>query len=348
MPAVITAIAHHVPSKILGNAELAARLGLTDEWIVKRTGIRERRVSEEGGTSELIVPAASECLERAGIPAAAVDCVIVATITPDHLTPATAVTVIRQLGATKAWGFDLSAACSGFLYGLVTASKLIEGVAARRVLVCGADRMSCITDPDDRRTAVLLADGAGVALLERGDDRDVGLVDQLFRVDARGEQDVIVVAGGSAMPATAETVADRKHCLFISGQPVFRAAVEGLSAITAELMGRHRLTPDDLGWFVPHQANIRILEAVAERLHIPLSKVMINVDRYGNTSAATIPIALSEWSQAGRLRPGDKVVMCSVGAGYTFGAVYLIWGGASPTAGLIRQSRSTASIGRLS
>jgi 3-oxoacyl-[acyl-carrier-protein] synthase-3 len=325
MPAVIAAIAHHVPHRVRDNAELAARLGVTEDWIVGRTGIRERRIAESGGTSELVVPAAEECLRRAGVSPADVDCVIVGTITPDHSTPATAVTVIRRLGASRAWGFDLSAACSGFLYGLVTAAKLVDAGAARRVLVAGADRMSCITDPDDRRTAVLLGDGAGVALVEAGDDPDLGLCDFSLTVDAQGADDVLVPAGGSALPATRETVAARKHCLFIAGPPVFRAAVQGLSAITAELMARNRLTPADLDWFVPHQANLRILEAVADRLAIPRDKMVVNVDRYGNTSAATIPIALSEWWRAGRLRRGDRLIMCSIGAGYTFGAVYLRW-----------------------
>jgi 3-oxoacyl-[acyl-carrier-protein] synthase-3 len=330
MIALISAVAHFVPPFALQNPELAARLGVTEDWIVERTGIQERRIAQPGGTSDLILPAAEECLRRAHLVATDVDCVIVATITPDHLTPATAVTVIGRLGATRAWGFDLSAACSGFLYGLVTAASLVETGTARRVLVCGADRMSCVTDPDDRRTAVLLGDGAGVALVERGEDPTLGLLDHLLRVDANGEQDVVIPAGGSVLPATTETVRYRKHCLSVAGQPVFAAAVEGLTAITAELMGRNSLSIGDVDWFVPHQANLRILEVVADRLRVPFEKVVVNVDRYGNTSAATIPIALSEWQQAGRLRKGDRVVLCSIGAGYTLGAVYLRWSANSP------------------
>jgi len=330
MSAVISAVAHFVPPAVLRNAELAARLAVAEEWIVERTGIHERHIAGAGATSDLIVPAAEKCLRLANVSAADIDCVLVATITPDHLTPATAVTVIGRLGATNAWGFDLSAACSGFLYGLVTAASLVQTGAARRVLVCGADRMSCITNPDDRRTAVLLGDGAGVALVERGDDSALGLLDHLLRVDATGEQDVIVPAGGSALPATAETVRQRRHCLYVAGQSVFTAAVEGLSAITAELMARNGLTAEDIDWLVPHQANLRILEAVADRLRVPREKVVVNVDRYGNTSAATIPIALAEWWQSGRLREGDRIVMCSIGAGYTLAAVYLRWSAASP------------------
>jgi 3-oxoacyl-[acyl-carrier-protein] synthase-3 len=330
MSALISAVGHFVPPTVLSNSELASRLGVTEDWIIERTGIRERRIAERGGTSDLNIPAAEECLRRAGVPATGVDCVIVGTITPDHLTPATAVTVIRRLGALNAWGFDLSAACSGFLYGLVTAASLVESGMARRVLVCGADRMTCIGDPDDRRTAVLLGDGAGVALVERGPESALGLVDHLLRVDASGEKDVIVPAGGSVLPATADTVRQRQHCLSVAGRPVATAAVEGLSAITAELMARNGLTAQDVDWVVPHQANIRILEAMADRLRVPWEKVAVNVDRYGNTSAATIPIALSEWWQAGRLRRGDKIILSSIGAGYALGAVYLRWTASSP------------------
>jgi 3-oxoacyl-[acyl-carrier-protein] synthase-3 len=325
MAAAITAVAHHVPPGTVTNAVLAARLGVTEGWIIDRTGIRERRAAAGGATSDLVVPAARECLRRAGVAAADVDCVIVGTITPDHPTPATAVTVIRHLGATRAWGFDLSAACSGFLYGLVVAAQMVETGAAGRVLVAGADRMSSMTDPDDRRTAILLGDGAGVALVERSRDPALGLRDHILTVDPRGEDEIVVPAGGSALPTTSETAAARKHCLYISGPPVFRAAVEGLTVITADLMARNRLGPADVDWFVPHQANLRIITAVAERVGVPMGRVVVNVDRYGNTSAATIPIALSEWYAAGRLRPGDRVLACSIGAGYTFGAVYLTW-----------------------
>jgi 3-oxoacyl-[acyl-carrier-protein] synthase III len=324
MRAAITAIAHNVPPQVRTNAEVAVRLGVDEAWIEDRTGIRERRVLTDGGTSDLILPAAEECLRRAGGPAD-VDCVLVPTITPDHLTPSTAATVIRRLGLTSAWGYDLSAACSGFLYGLVTAAKLVESGAARRVLVCAADRMSCVTNPADRYTAILLGDGAGVALVEPTQDATVGLIDFLFRVDPAGECEVVIPAGGSRLPASAETVRDGKHCLFMSGPPVFRAAVAGMSAIASELLARQGLSVSDLDWFVPHQANGRILEAVADRLGVPPDRCAVNVDRYGNTSAATIPIVLSEWWQAGRLRPGSKILMCSFGAGYTIGAVYLKW-----------------------
>lgn len=324
MRAAITAIAHFVPPQVRTSAEVAATLGVDEQWIAERTGIRERRILTEGGTSDLIIPAAEECLRRAGGPAA-VDCVLVATITPDHVTPSTAATVIGRLELTGAWGYDLSAACSGFLYGLVTAAKLVEAGAARRVLVCAADRMSCVTDPTDRRTAVLLGDGAGVALVEPTSDPAAGLIDFVFRIDPAGICEVVVPAGGSRLPASEETVRKGQHFLFMSGPPVFKAAVAGMSAVAAELLARQGMTADELDWFVPHQANARILEAVAQRLDVPRDRCAINVDRYGNTSAATIPIVLSEWWHAGRLQPGHKILMCSFGAGYTIGAVYLKW-----------------------
>jgi 3-oxoacyl-[acyl-carrier-protein] synthase-3 len=330
MSPVIAAVAHYVPPTVVRNAELATRLGVSEDWIVERTGIRERRILEHGATSDLIVPAAEECLRRAGLSAADIDCVLVATITPDYPTPATAAMVIARLGARRAWGFDLSAACSGFLYGLVVAAQLVQTGAARRVLVAGADRMSCITDPNDRRTAVLLGDGAGVAVVECGDDPAVGLQDFVLRLDPKGVNEVLVPAGGSRLPATADTVAARKHCLFLAGPRVFKAAVEGLSGVAAELMARNRLTPADVDWFFPHQANLRILEAVADRLALPRNRMAVNVERFGNTSAATIPIVLSEWHQAGRLKRGDRLVMFSIGAGYTFGAVYFVWAAAPP------------------
>jgi 3-oxoacyl-[acyl-carrier-protein] synthase III len=324
--AEITAVAHFTPPHVRTNAELSLRLGVDEAWITQRTGIRERRIAVDASTSDLIVPAAEECLRRARVEPTSLDCVLVATITPDHLTPATAVTVIRRLGAVNAWGYDLSAACCGFLYGLATAAKLIEAGAARRILVCGADRMSCITDPDDRRTAGLLGDGAGVALIEPARSPTVGVVDFLFRVDPTGEDEVVVAAGGSRLPTSPETLRDRKHFLVLSGPPVFRAAVCGMSTITAELLLRQGLTIDQLDWFILHQANLRILEAVASRLGIPLDKLAVNVDRFGNTSAATIPIVLSEWWEADRLSAGSRIILCSFGAGYTLGAAYVVWG----------------------
>jgi 3-oxoacyl-[acyl-carrier-protein] synthase III len=325
MRATISAIAHYVPPDIYPNAWYEERLGIADEWIRQRSGIVERRIATSGATSDLIVPAARECLEQRGLSAAQLDCIIVATITPDHVFPATAAIVQRKLGATKAWGFDLSAACCGFIYGLVTAAKLVETGSCRYVLVCGADKMSAITNFDDRNTAMLFGDGAGVALVERSEYAELGLHDHLFRMKGEGAGQVLMPAGGSLKPASLETVTKREHCLVMEGQSIFKAAIAEMADVSAELLRRNRLTTADIDWLVPHQANYRIIEAVARRLDLGMEKVMANVDRYGNTSAATIPVCLSEWQRKGLLWRGDRLLLTSFGAGFTIGGVYLRW-----------------------
>jgi 3-oxoacyl-[acyl-carrier-protein] synthase III len=319
----ISAIAHFVPERAITNAELKVVLGVPEDRILARTGIVERRVAPGASTSDLVMPAAEECLRRADIVASDVDCVIVATITPDHCTPSTASAVIHRLKAERAWGFDLSAACSGFVYGLITASGLIAAGAAKRVLLCGGDAMTSITDPSDYRTSVLIGDGAGVALIESGDST-CGVVDHVLRSEP-SDGDVIVPAGGSRLPASIETVTQKRHFLRIAGRPVFDAAVAGMAGVCRELMDRNNLSASDITWLTPHQANLRIIEEVAAQLRIPMDRVMVNVHRLGNTSAATIPVALSEWSQSGRVARGDRLLLCSVGAGYALGAVYLRW-----------------------
>lgn len=325
MPATVTALAHHVPAGVYDNAYFAERLNTTEEWILARTGIRERRVAEGGGVSELIVPAARQCLAARGIGPEELDCIMVATITPDYVFPATAAIVQHEIGATRAWGFDLSAACSGFVYGLVVAAKLVESGAARRLLLCGADRMTTLTNYEDRTTAVLFGDAAAVALVEQSEDPELGLRDHLCRMDGSGHSTLLMPAGGSTRPASAETVARREHSLVQDGPAVFRAAVGGMAESAGELMRRNCLCPQSIDWLVPHQANLRIIQSVGSRLRIPPEKVMANIDRYGNTTAATIPLCLSEWHQAGRLRQGDRMILVSFGAGYTMGAVYLRW-----------------------
>src|SRR5262245_53962915 len=325
MRATITALAHHVPPDILSN-EHYARLGVDDAWIRERTGIRERRFARDGGTSDLIVPAARACLERAGLSPKDVDCVLVATMTPDRLTPPTSALVQGKLGITGAWGFDLNAACCGFLNSLVTAASLVEAGAARRVLLCAADLMTRVADTEDPKTAPLFGDGAAVLLIEGTETPDVGVLDHVLRTDPAGELVLVIPAGGSARPASAETVARREHCLMMDGRTVFRAAVPGFVEVVKELLQRNSLTSEEVDWLVPHQANFRIIEAAADRLHFPMSKVMVNIDRFGNTSAATIPMCLAEWYDAGKLRSGDRLVLCSFGAGYMLGAVYVRWG----------------------
>ncbi len=323
--AAITATGYHVPPDVYPNAWFAARLETTDEWIRSRTGIEERRLAAGGGTSDLVVPAARQCLAARGIAPAAVDCIIVATMTPDRLCPSTAAVVQRKLGAVHAWGFDVAAACSGFVYALVTATKLVETGAAQRVLVCGADRMSSVIDPADRATAVLFGDGAGVVLVEAIEDAGVGLLDHVCHMDGEGEMRLYVPAGGSVEPATPQSVAARRHFVVQDGATVFRAAVVGMTDVIAELLKRNDLGVGDVACVVPHQANRRIIEAVAKRLELPLERVVINIDRYGNTVAGTIPIGLAEWHAAGRFAYGDAIVLAAFGAGFTSGSVYLRW-----------------------
>ncbi|PYN03775.1 MAG: 3-oxoacyl-ACP synthase [Candidatus Rokuibacteriota bacterium] len=323
--AAITATGHYVPPDVYSNAWFEQRLDTTDAWIRERTGITERRFAAEGGASDLALPAARRCLEMRGIKAAALDCIIVATMTPDRPIPSTAAILQAKLGATNAWGFDLAGACSGFVYALVTATKLVEGGAARRVLVCGADRMSSVIDPADRATAVLFGDGAGVVLVEESDSDEVGVFEHVCHMDGEGAAALYIPAGGSVAPASAESVALGRHFVVQDGATVFKAAVIGMAEVTEDLLKRAALKLEDVTWMVPHQANRRIIDAVAKRLGLPLERVVINLDRYGNTVAATIPLGLSEWHDAGRFAYGDRIVLASFGAGFTSGAIYLRW-----------------------
>ncbi len=325
MRAAITATGHYVPPDVYPNAWFEQRLHTTDEWIRSRTGIVERRLAAGGGTSDLAVPAARRCLDRRGLSPAAVDGLIVATMTPDRLCPSTAAAVQRKLGATSAWGFDLAAACSGFVYALVVAASLVESGAARRVLVCGADRMSSVVDPDDRATAVLFGDGAGAVLVEPVEDETVGILDHVCRMDGEGEPALHIPAGGSVEPASAASVARRAHYVVQDGPAVFKAAVVGMAEVTEALLKRNDLRLDDVAWLVPHQANRRIIEAVARRLGLGPERIIVNLERYGNTVAATIPIGLAEWDEQGRFAYGDRILVVAFGAGFTAGSVYLRW-----------------------
>jgi 3-oxoacyl-[acyl-carrier-protein] synthase-3 len=325
MRATITAIAHHVPEDVFDNHWFEERLDTTDEWIRTRTGIRERRFLKEGGVSDLMVPAAEKVLAQRGITAAEIDCIIVASVTPDRIFPSTACIVQRKIGATNAWGYDLAAACSGFLYSLITAAKMVESGAVRNVLVCSGDKMSAILDFQDRSTAVLFGDGAGAVLVEPSDDDSFGILDFILRMDGNGEQYLHQKAGGSLRPPTAETVANREHYVHQDGQPVFKAAVVGMADVSYDILERNHLTGDDVTWLVPHQANLRIIDATARRMGLAPEKVMVNIDRYGNTTAGTIPICLSELHEQGKVRRGDLLVLSSFGAGYTWGSVLLRW-----------------------
>jgi len=325
MRATISAIAHYVPDDVFDNHWFEQRIETSDEWIRTRTGIVERRFLKEGGVSDMLAPAAQKCLQRRGLTAADVDCIIVASVTPDRIFPSTAAIVQRKIGAANAWGFDLAAACSGFLNALVTASKLVESGAVKNVLLCSGDKMSAILDFDDRATSVLFGDGAGAVFIEQSDDDSVGLMDFILRMDGNGEPHLHQKAGGSLRPPTAETVANREHFVYQEGQTVFKSAVVGMADVSYEILERNGLTGNDVAWLVPHQANLRIIDATAKRMGLPSEKVMVNIDRYGNTTAGTIPICLSELYEQGKVHRGDYLVLSSFGAGYTWGAILLKW-----------------------
>ncbi|MCX7984800.1 MAG: ketoacyl-ACP synthase III [Bacteroidetes bacterium] len=323
--ATITAVAHYVPDKILSNKDLEKMVDTSDDWIVTRTGIRERRILEHGATSDMAVQAAQRVLANRGISAEELDLIIVATITSDMVFPATACLVQAKLGAWNAWAFDINAACSGFLYALSVGTRFVESGVHTKVLVIGADKMSSITDYTDRTTCILFGDAAAAVLLEPTDEKELGILDQKFYSDGRGAEFLHMKAGGSLRPASHETVEKRMHYLYQDGKSVFKVAVKGMSDVAVEIMERNKLTYKDIDWLVPHQANLRIVDATAERMGIDRSKVMINIEKYGNTTAATIPLCLSEWWHKGLLKRGHSVILAAFGAGYTWGAMYLKW-----------------------
>jgi 3-oxoacyl-[acyl-carrier-protein] synthase-3 len=325
MSATITSIAHYLPPDVYTNDFFSGYLDTTNEWIMTRTGIAERRFLKEGATSDLIVPAALECIQKRGIDKDEIDCILVATVTPDHNFPSTAALVQHKLGIKGCWGFDISAACSGFVFSLATAASLVNSGAAKKVLLCGADKMSSILNFDDRTQAVLFGDGAGVCIIEKSDDDTMGILDQLLFIDGKGGQFLHQKAGGSAKKASHETVENKEHYIYQDGQAVFKAAVVGMADVSSEIMRRNNLSSEDIDWLVPHQANLRIISATANRMGIGAEKVMINIDKYGNTTAGTIPICLSEWLGNGLLKEGENIVLSSFGAGFTWGAIYMKW-----------------------
>jgi 3-oxoacyl-[acyl-carrier-protein] synthase III len=323
--ATITAVASYVPDRVVTNAELAQRLDTSDEWIVTRTGIRERRMGAPGETTSIMgAEAVRRLMARRGLGPDDVDAIIVATATPDMLFPATACLIQDQLGLQRAWGFDLSAACSGFLYAMTIGAQLVATGAHDRVLVVGADLMSSIIDPLDRTTAVLFGDGAGAALLEPAED-GYGLLDFYHRVDGSGRNDLLMPAGGSLHPASAATVAGRQHFLKQNGKVVFKFAVSQMVESVNVLLQRNGLRPSDVALVIPHQANQRILDAVAERLCLPHERIASVLARYGNTTGATLPLALDAALQEGKIHRGDLIVFTAVGAGFTTGATLARW-----------------------
>ena len=324
--AKISSVGTYVPPRLLTNADLERMVETNNQWIVERTGIRERHVVDAGvATSDLAVEAARRCLQARGVDAAEVDCIIVGTVTPDMMFPATACLVQAKLGATKAWGFDLSAACSAFSYALQTGAKFVEIGAHTKVLVIGADTMSSITDYTDRSTCILFGDGAGCVLLEPCEGDEVGLVDFWHEVDGTGGPALNMPAGGSLHPASHETIDRREHYIRQDGQTVYKFAVRKMMEATERVLERNGITGNDLAAFIPHQANKRIILATAERLGLPEERVVINIDCYGNTTGGTIPLAMGTALEDGRLKKGDLVLLASVGAGFTVGATLLRW-----------------------
>jgi 3-oxoacyl-[acyl-carrier-protein] synthase-3 len=322
--AAITAIGAYVPEDKLTNADLEKMVDTNDEWIMSRTGVKERRIlkGEGKGTSDMVVPAVKLLCEKRGIQPAEIDCLIVATVTPDMLFPSTANIVCDKLGIKNAWSFDLLAACSGFLYALTTGAALIESGRYKRVVVAGADKMSSIVDYSDRTTCIIFGDGAGAVLLEPNID-GFGVLDSILKSDGSGGKHLHMKAGGSLRPASIETVTNKEHFIYQEGQAVFKFAVTGMADVAYELMQRNNLDASDIAWLVPHQANKRIIDATASRMGLPEEKVMINIQHYGNTTAATLPLCL--WDYRKQLNKGDNIVLAAFGGGFTWGATLIKW-----------------------
>ncbi|MCC8408653.1 ketoacyl-ACP synthase III [Mucilaginibacter sp. UR6-1] len=322
--AAITAVGGYVPDYVLTNKELETMVDTNDEWITSRTGIKERRILKGEGlaTSDLAVPAVKQLLEKRGIGADEIDLIIFCTTTPDYPFPATANLFADKIGAKNAWGWDLQAACSGFVFGLTTGAQFIESGKHKKVLVVGADKMSAMVDYTDRATCILFGDGCGAALLEP-DYEGYGVIDSILKSDGAGIPYLHQKAGGSLRPASHATIDARQHYAYQEGQAVFKFAVTNMANVAAEVMERNNLTADDIAWLVPHQANKRIIDATANRTGVPADKVVINIDRYGNTTNATIPLCLWEWES--KFKKGDNIILAAFGGGFTWGSAYLRW-----------------------
>lgn len=322
--AAITAVGGYVPDDHLTNADLAKMVETNDEWIQTRTGIKDRRILKgtDKATSDLCAPAVLDLCKKRGISPEEIDCLIVGTVTPDMFFPSTSNLVCDKVGAKNAWGFDLAAACCGFLYSLTTGAAIVESGRYKKVVVVGADKMSAIVDYSDRSTCILFGDGAGAVLLEPNNE-GFGVLDSLLKTDGSGKNLLHMKAGGSLRPASFETVAAKEHFIFQEGQSVYKFAVKGMADVSAELLERNKLSGDDIAWLVPHQANKRIIDATANRIGLSHDKVMINIQRYGNTTAATIPLCLWDWES--KLKKGDNIVLAAFGGGFTWGATLVKW-----------------------
>jgi len=322
--AAITAVHGYVPDYILTNQELETMVDTNDEWITTRTGIKERRILKEKGkaTSDMAVPAVEALLAKRGIGADEIELIVFCTTTPDMPFPATANVLADKIGAVNAWGFDLQAACSGFIYGLTTGAQFIESGRHKKVLVVGGDKMSSIVNYKDRATCIIFGDGCGAVLLEPNTE-GLGVIDSLLKSDGSGREYLNIKAGGSLNPASHETVDADMHYAYQEGKAVFKFAVTNMADVSAEIMQRNNLTGEDVDWLVPHQANKRIIDATASRMGLGPDKVMVNIERYGNTTSATIPLCLWEWES--QLKKGDNLILAAFGGGFTWGAVYLKW-----------------------
>jgi len=323
--AAITGVFGYVPDYVLTNKELEVMVDTTDEWIQSRTGIQERRIlkGEGKGTSDMGAAAVLGLLAKKGIDASEIDLLICATTTPDMQFPATANIITDKIGAKNAFGFDINAACSGFIYALTTAAKFIEAGSYKKIVVVGGDKMSSIINYEDRTTCIIFGDGAGAVLLEPSTDEN-GIIDSILKSDGSGRIHLHQKAGGSAKPASHETVDAKEHYVYQEGQSVYKFAVTNMAEVSAEIMEKNHLVADDIAWLVPHQANKRIIDATASRMGIGSEKVMLNIHRYGNTTNGTIPLCLWEWES--QLKKGDNIILAAFGGGFTWGAVYIKWG----------------------
>ncbi|NTU54372.1 MAG: ketoacyl-ACP synthase III [Chlorobiaceae bacterium] len=328
MKAAITTTARYLPEEVITNKDLERILDTNDDWITSRTGIRERRIlrDPEKPTSYMCTEVARQLLDKRGISADEIDLIIVATMSPDMVFPATACIVQGNIGAKNAWGYDLSAACSGFVYGLYTGAQFIESGNCKKVMIIGADKMSSILDYTDRSTAILFGDGAGGVILEAASEEGYGVLDaRLYSDGLNGKEHLLMPAGGSRLPASHETVDQHLHFIRQDGKQVFKAAVKAMADVAEEIMQRNHLTADTIDWLIPHQANQRIIHATADRMGLTEHKVMMNIEKYGNTTAGTVPICLAELDEQGKLHKGSNLVLVSFGAGYTWGGIYIRW-----------------------
>lgn len=320
--AKITGLGHFLPEHRLTNHQLESLVETNDEWIRTRTGIEERRIMRDKPTSFMCAKAANEALAHANVNPEEIEAIVVATITPDYFFPSTACIVQKEIGATNAYAFDISAACSGFLYALSVGNGLIQSGRHKKVLIIGGDKMSSILNYEDRNTCILFGDGAAAVVLEASDE-ETGIIDYVLKTEGDTNHNLIVPAGGSAKPASHETIDNKEHFLYQEGKMVFKKATESMADITVEVMERNNLNAENVAWLVPHQANKRIIEATARRAGVSMDKVMLNIQHYGNTTAATIPLCLYDWKD--KLNKGDNIILSAFGGGFTWGAMYLKW-----------------------